>query len=83
MQRSTAWLDNNATSDFATISDCGQVLIGMPSTGNLLVFKADPKAYTEVARYKVAETPVYSFPVIAGKNIYIKDAEHLTLYKLP
>lgn len=78
----TAWVDNTASSDFATISDCGDVLIGMPSTGNLMVFKADPKAYTEVAKYKVAETPVYAFPVIAGRNIYIKDAENLTMFTI-
>ncbi|HLN22056.1 MAG TPA: PQQ-binding-like beta-propeller repeat protein [Bacteroidales bacterium] len=78
----TAWIDNAVTSDFATISDCGNVLVGMPSTGTLLIFKPDPKGYSEVARYKVAETPVYSFPVIAGNNIYIKDAESLTMFSI-
>jgi outer membrane protein assembly factor BamB len=79
----TAWIDQSVNSDFATLLDCGEVLIGLPSTGNLLVFKADPKAYTEVAKYKVAETPVYSFPLVAGKNIYVKDAENLTMFRLP
>lgn len=78
----TAWIDTNTTSDFATYVDCGSVLIGLPSTGNLLVYKADPKAYSEVARYKVAETPVYSFPVVAGNIIYIKDAENLTAFTI-
>jgi outer membrane protein assembly factor BamB len=77
----TGWIDNTTNSDFATILDCGQVIIGLPSTGNLIVFKPDPKAYTEIAKYKVAETPVYSFPVVAGNMIYVKDAENLTLYK--
>ncbi len=75
-------MDNTVNSDFATLSDCGDVLIGLPSTGNLIVFKPDPKAYSEVARYKVSETPVYAFPVIAGNNIYIKDAENLTMYRI-
>lgn len=78
----TAWMDNTVNSDFATLSDCGDVLIGLPSTGNLIVFKPDPKAYSEVARYKVSETPVYAFPVITGNNIYIKDAENLTMYRI-
>lgn len=78
----TAWMDNTVNSDFATMSDCGDVLIGLPSTGNLIVMKPDPKAYTEVAKYKVADTPVYSFPVIAGNNIYVKDAESLTMFKI-
>ena len=78
----TGWIDNTVNSDFATISDCGNLLIGLPSTGNLLVFKPDPKAYTEVAKYKVAETAVYAFPVIAGTTIYVKDAESLMAYSI-
>jgi outer membrane protein assembly factor BamB len=78
----TAWVDNAVSSDFATIVDCGQIIIGSPSTGFLFVFKPDTKAYTEVAKYKVAETPVYSFPVVAGNLIYVKDATTLTLYKI-
>lgn len=78
----TAWVDNNVNSDFATLVDCGSVLIGLPSTGNLIVFKPDSKAYSEEARYKVSETPVYAFPVISGNNIYIKDAENLTMYRI-
>jgi outer membrane protein assembly factor BamB len=78
----TAWVDNSVNSDFATLVDCGPVLIGLPSTGNLIVFKPDSKSYTEVARYKVSETPVYAFPVISGNNIYIKDAENLTLLRI-
>jgi outer membrane protein assembly factor BamB len=78
----TGWIDNTTNSDFATIVDCGQVIIGLPSTGNLIVFRPDPKAYSEVAKYKVAETAVYAFPVIAGNMIYVKDAESLTLYKI-
>jgi len=78
----TGWIDNTVNSDFATISDCGNLLIALPSTGSLLVFKPDPKAYTEVAKYKVAETAVYSFPVIAGTTIYVKDAESLMAYSI-
>jgi outer membrane protein assembly factor BamB len=78
----TAWTDNTVNSDFATIIDCGTVIIGLPSTANLLVFKPDNKQYTEIARYKVSETAIYAFPVVAGNMIYIKDAESLILYKL-
>lgn len=76
----TAWLDNAVNSDFSTIVDCGSVIIGLTSTDNLLVLKPDSKAYSEIARYKVADTPIYGYPVIAGNNIYIKDAETLMKY---
>jgi len=78
----TAWIDNATNSDFSTILDCGSVIIGFPSTGYLIVFKPDPKAYSEIVKYKVAETAVYAFPVITGNNIYVKDAESLMLYSI-
>jgi outer membrane protein assembly factor BamB len=76
----TAWMDNAVNSDFATLVDCGSLLIGLPSTSNLIVFKPESTAYSEVTKYKVSETPIYAFPVIAGNKIYIKDAESLILY---
>ena len=78
----TAWIDNVVHSDFATIVDCGSVIIGLPSTANLIVMKPEPAAYSEIAKYKVSETPVYAFPIISGNKIYIKDAESLILYSL-
>jgi outer membrane protein assembly factor BamB len=76
-----AWLDETVHSDFATLVDCGEVLIGLSQTGNLVVFKPVSNAYSEVAKYKVSETPVYAYPVISGNSIYVKDAESLILYK--
>jgi len=76
----TAWIDNSVNSDFSTIVDCGSVIIGLTSTDNLLVLKPDAKAYSEVVKYKVSETPIYAYPVISGNSIYIKDAETLMKY---
>jgi len=77
-----AWIDEVVNSDFATLVDCGSVLIGLPSTANLIVFKPQSAAYAEIVKYKVSETPVYSYPIVAGNQIYIKDAESLTLYRI-
>jgi outer membrane protein assembly factor BamB len=76
----TAWIDNAVNSDFSTIVDCGSVIIGLTSTDNLLVLKPDGKAYSEIVKYKVSDTPIYAYPVISGNNIYIKDAETLMMY---
>ena len=78
----TAWIDNTVNSDFATIVDCGSVIIGLPSTANLIIMKPDPSAYSEVTKYKVSDAAIYAFPVISENQIYIKDAESLILYKL-
>lgn len=78
----TAWIDNAVNSDFATIVDCGTVIIGSPSTQTLIILKPESTAYTEIAKYKVADTPVYAFPIIAGNLIYIKAEESLTLFRI-
>lgn len=57
-------------------------MIGLTSTSNLIVLKPDSKIYTEVVRYKVSDTPIFAFPVVAGNLIYMKDAESLILYKI-
>ena len=75
----TAWIDAKLHNDFGTIVDAGSVIIALPQTSNLVVFKPDEKAYTEVATIKVAETPTYSYPVIAGNKIFIKDKESLAM----
>ena len=77
-----AWVDETVNSDFAGMIDCGTVIIGFPSTGNLIVLKPDSKSYSEIAKYKLAETPVYSYPIVAGNMIYVKDAENLTGYMI-
>lgn len=78
----TAWIDNTVHSDFATIVDCGKVIIGLTSTSKLLVVEPGSASYNEAAFYKVSDTPVYSFPVIAGNSVYIKDADSLILYRI-
>ncbi len=78
----SAWTDEAAHSDFATLVDCGQVMAGLPSTGNLLFMTPSPKGYNEAARYKVSETAIYAYPVISENRIFIKDAENLTLFSL-
>jgi outer membrane protein assembly factor BamB len=77
-----AWVDKATNSEFATIADYGTVLIALTSTGNLLVINPDSQAYTELAKYKVAETATYTFPIVSGNLIYVKDAENLILYMI-
>ena len=75
----TAWMDTKLHNDFGTIVDAGSVLIALPQTSDLVVYKPDEKAYTEIATIKVAETPTYSYPILAGNKIVIKDKESLVM----
>lgn len=80
----TAWADSTAIGSrgFGSIVSAGSCLIGLTNGSELVVFKPDGKAYSEIKRYKVAETPIYAHPVVAGDRIYIKDQEKLTLWTL-
>ena len=76
----TAWADTMMHKNFGAIVDAGPVLMALPSSSNLVVYKPDPKNYKELARYKMSETPVYAHPIISGNRIYIKDEEFITMW---
>ncbi len=57
-------------------------MLALPGTAELIAFKPSDKEYQEVARIKVAETPTYAHPVIAGNRIFVRDKESVTLYAI-
>ena len=75
----TAWIDSKLHNDFGTIVDAGPLIIALPQTSNLVVFKPDEKGYSEVALIKVSESPTYSYPILSGNDVCIKDQESLTM----
>jgi outer membrane protein assembly factor BamB len=75
----TAWVDTKMLNDFGEIVDTGSLLIALPQTSSLVIYKPDEKAYNEVAVIKVADTPTYTYPICAGDKIYIKDKESLAM----
>lgn len=81
----TEWLDENKSGSggFAAVVNAGSCLMALPSSSELIVFKPDEDKFTEIARYKVAETPIYAHPVISGNRVFVKDQESLALWMLP
>jgi outer membrane protein assembly factor BamB len=78
----TAWIDPTQTdrSGFAAILDVGSAILALPSSSELIVIKPTDKEYTELVRIKVSEKATYAHPVIAGKRIFIKDEDTLSLW---
>jgi outer membrane protein assembly factor BamB len=74
----TVWIDDKIQND-GEIVDTGNLLIAITQNSNLIAFKPDEKAYTEVALIKVSDTPVFAYPILAKDNIYIKDKETLAM----
>jgi outer membrane protein assembly factor BamB len=77
----TAWTDETRLDrgGFTAIVDAGSCLMALPSNSELIVYKPSKKQYEELAKIKVADTPTYAHPVIAGNRIYIKDQDSVTL----
>ena len=79
----TGWTDSARHGrGFAAIVDVGSAILALPSTSELIAFKPDGKAYAELARIKVAETPTYAHPVLAGSRVFVKDKEAVTLWTM-
>jgi len=79
----TAWVDTvRHGRGFATVLDVGAYVVALPSTAELIAFKPVGSQYEEVARIKVADTPTYAHPVIAGNRIFVKDEDAVTLWTI-
>ncbi len=79
----TDWVDTTKRGgSFAAILDAGSVVLAMPSTSELIAFKPSDKGYDELARIKVAETPTYAHPVIAGNRIFVKDQDTVAMWTI-
>ncbi|MBN2270716.1 MAG: PQQ-like beta-propeller repeat protein [Sedimentisphaerales bacterium] len=80
---STAWTDTAQHGrGFAAIVVAGSDLLALPSTSELIVFKPDGKAYSEVAKYKVAETETYAHPVVSDKRVFVKDQDSVAMWTI-
>ena len=77
----TAWTDETQRDrdGFGAIVDAGSCLMALPSSSELIVYKPSKNQYEELAKIKVADTPIYAHPVIAGSRIFIKDQESVAL----
>ncbi len=78
----TAWADATARGSrgFGSIVDAGSCLFVLTNDSELIIFEPDGKAYSEITRYKVAETPTYAHPVIAGNRVFVKDQESMAMW---
>jgi outer membrane protein assembly factor BamB len=78
-----AWTDTSRlSSNFGAILDAGSVLLALPEKTGLIAFKPSDKQYEELARIKVSDTPIYAHPVVAGKRLFVKDQDAVTLWML-
>lgn len=78
----TAWTDSatHGSRGFGSIIDAGSCLVLLTNDSELIVYKPSGKEYSELAKIKVSETPIYAHPVLAGNRIFIKDQDTVTMF---
>jgi outer membrane protein assembly factor BamB len=76
------WEDGARRGECGTVLDAGPVLLALTSDTYLVAFLPSGKGYTEVARYKVADTPTWAAPIIAGNRVFVKAHDTLALWTL-
>jgi outer membrane protein assembly factor BamB len=81
-QGKEAWTAAENIGRFGSIVDAGAVLFVLPEKAGLTVFKPSDKQFEEVARYKVSDTPIYAYPIISGKRVFVKDKDSVALWAI-
>jgi outer membrane protein assembly factor BamB len=77
------WTDSTARGECGAVLDAGAVLLALTSDSELVAFQPSNKAYAELARIKVADTPTWAYPIIAENRVFVKDRDSVTLWTLP
>ena len=79
----TDWTDSTKRgSGYAGMVAAGSIILALPNNSELIAFKPNGKQYEELARIKVAETPTIAYPVLAGKRLFVKDRDALTMWTI-
>ena len=76
----TLWTSDLGGRGFGSIVDAGSVLLVLSPKGELTVVEPNDKEYKKLTSYKVAETETYAYPVAAGKGVFVKDKDAITLW---
>jgi outer membrane protein assembly factor BamB len=67
---------------YGSIVDAGPVLVALMPSSPLIFFEPSDKAFKQLAKYKVADTPTFAYPVIAGNRIFVKDRDSVILWTI-
>jgi outer membrane protein assembly factor BamB len=77
----TAWVGpRDKGGGYGSIVDAGEVLLAITPGSELVVFQPTAKEYSEVARIKVSDTPVYAHLVVSGNRLIVKDEDSVAVF---
>lgn len=76
------WATDGREGQNASVLSAGNLLLFLTADANLIVANKSLKAFEQVARYSVADSAVWSHPVVFGKQILVKDSASLALWSV-
>jgi outer membrane protein assembly factor BamB len=74
------WLGSPREADNTAVVKAGQLLFLLNDDAELIVAKANRKAFEPIVRYVVADSATWAQPAVSGERIFIKDVNTLTLW---
>jgi outer membrane protein assembly factor BamB len=76
------WKSEGRLGENASLTDIGSAILVMSTSGELTVHQKTGSALKELAKIKVADSPVWASPAVAGDQILTKDKTNLTLFRV-
>jgi outer membrane protein assembly factor BamB len=73
----TLWTTPGREGENASLIAAGGLLLLSTTNGEIIVIRANPRAYEELKRYRVAESAVWAHPAVFGTTILLKDVDKL------
>jgi outer membrane protein assembly factor BamB len=76
------WLGTPREADNTALVKAGQLLFLLNDDAELIVARANRKAFDPIKRYVVADSATWAQPAISGDRIFIKDVNTLALWTI-
>jgi outer membrane protein assembly factor BamB len=73
------WTTSDKLDRFGAVIDGGSCLLALSTNSQLIAYEPSDKEYKELAKIKVSDKQIYAHPVVAGKRIFVRDADSLSL----
>jgi outer membrane protein assembly factor BamB len=76
------WKGEGRLGENASLTDIGSALLVTNDAGDMTVQQKTGTGLKEVIKYKVADSPVWASPAVAGNQLLIKDKTTLALFRV-
>lgn len=76
----TLWVGKGREAENASVVRAGDHLLLATTNSELIVAKADAKAFQEVKRYTVADSAMWAHPAFDGRMMIVKDVDKLVAW---